>query len=574
MNDERPEPLDGRVLVLAPTARDAAMTRDLLNAAGLGYFLCNILADVCREATLGAGAAIVTAEAILGDTAECLSGWLHTQPPWSDFPLIVLTPPGSDSPRLLKALEAIGHMTLIKRPVQVSTLVSTVRSALRDRLRQYAVRDLLEERRRDAEALREERERFHTIFEGSMDAIVTTNDEGRYVEVNPSACELFGLSRAQLLEHRISDFAEPDFPFDAAWQSFLEQGQTTGEFRIVRPDGTVKETEFAATAHILPGRHLSIIRDVTERKQASEVLRQSEERHRFLAEVTTALVGSLHYQSILRQVADLSVPTLGDFCFFDVLTADDRLERVGWKHIDPGKKVLSERVRAHVPPRDAVNHPIIRTLRTGEPEFIPEVTESWLRSAATSAEHLDLLRELDIHSVITVPMLVGERRHGTLMFCYSLSRRQHTSEDLRLAQEIAHRAALTVENAKLFNQLRDSDRKKDEFLAVLAHELRNPLAPLTNALQIMRLTAMPGHAAQVRDMMQRQVQQMTRLVDDLLDVSRISSGKIALRKERLDVSEVMLAALETSRPLIDAANHKLTVTPSPVPLYLEFAHQQ
>src|SRR4051812_25903589 len=122
MNDARPEQFEERVLVLAPTARDAATSRDILEAAGIGSFICDTIEDVCREAGREVGAAVVTAEAVLGDTAGLLSGWLAAQPPWSDFPLIVLTPPGPESPKLLRALEAVGPMTLMKRPVQVSTL--------------------------------------------------------------------------------------------------------------------------------------------------------------------------------------------------------------------------------------------------------------------------------------------------------------------------------------------------------------------------------------------------------------------------------------------------------------------
>src|SRR6185295_11654862 len=108
------------------------------------------------------------------------------------------------------------------------------------------------------------------------------------------------------------------------------------------------------------------------------------------------------------------------------------------------------------------------------------------------------------------------------------------------------------------------------FLATLAHELRNPLAPITNALEIMRITdSKDEDLAPLRDMMDRQVQQMVRLVDDLLDVARISSGKIMLRKARLEMAEVFESALETSRPLIEAAGHTLTVTPADEQLVVE-----
>ncbi len=118
--------------------------------------------------------------------------------------------------------------------------------------------------------------------------------------------------------------------------------------------------------------------------------------------------------------------------------------------------------------------------------------------------------------------------------------------------------------------LRAADRRKDEFLATLAHELRNPLAPMHAALQVMRLADHDRTAvAQAREMMERQVRHMVRLVDDLLDVSRITRGKIDLRKQRVDLAAVVRTAVETSRPLIEAANHELTVTAPPHPIFVD-----
>src|ERR1700752_3536815 len=107
MADGAPD-LGDRVLVLAPTARDGIASRDLLTDAGIRSHLCATIADVCREAALGAGAALLTAEAVVGDAGGQLAGLLEAQPRWSDLPVIVLPPPGPDSPRLLKALEAVG----------------------------------------------------------------------------------------------------------------------------------------------------------------------------------------------------------------------------------------------------------------------------------------------------------------------------------------------------------------------------------------------------------------------------------------------------------------------------------
>ena len=131
-------------------------------------------------------------------------------------------------------------------------------------------------------------------------------------------------------------------------------------------------------------------------------------------------------------------------------------------------------------------------------------------------------------------------------------------------------ASVAIENARLVDSLREADRRKDEFLATLAHELRNPLTPIRIGLEIMQLTGISGAAAeQARAMMERQLTQMVRLVDDLLDVSRITRGKIELRKERIELAAVVASAVETSRPLIEASGHELTVTLPPDAIQLD-----
>jgi PAS domain S-box-containing protein len=142
------------------------------------------------------------------------------------------------------------------------------------------------EERKQIEAKLQQREyEWQALFDHALDAIAIADNEGRYVNVNPAACNLFGLSKEELLGSTIGDFAERGFDFTQAWQQFCEQGQMSGEFRLHRPDGTVRETEFAAVANYIPHRYLSVLRDVSdrqaalrERKQAEEGLRESEQR--------------------------------------------------------------------------------------------------------------------------------------------------------------------------------------------------------------------------------------------------------------------------------------------------------
>ena len=133
--------------------------------------------------------------------------------------------------------------------------------------------------------------------------------------------------------------------------------------------------------------------------------------------------------------------------------------------------------------------------------------------------------------------------------------------------QLAQMASVAIENARLVESLRETDRRKDEFLATLAHELRNPLAPIRSAVQFMNLISEPSpQFQQVQGLIERQVTHMVRLVDDLMDMSRITQGKIELRRERLDVAAVVQTAVETSRPIVDAGKHSLNVTLAPQPV--------
>ncbi len=252
---------------------------------------------------------------------------------------------------------------------------------------------------------------------------------------------------------------------------------------------------------------VSVNSDITDQKR-------SELMNRFLADISEALVGSLHYQSILRRMAEITVPFLADFCFFDVITTDNRLDRVGWKHVDPAKEGLSAKVRQFAPSLDSETHPVAIVIRTGRPVFVPEANETWFRIAAGSVEHLEYMQSLELTSIIIVPLIVGGQTLGALTFCYSDSKRRYSLDELRLAEEVARRTALMVENARLYSQLREADRLKDEFLAMLAHELRNPLAPIRNSLHIMKQPAInPEMISRVRDMAERQVQHMALLLE-------------------------------------------------------------
>ena len=159
-----------------------------------------------------------------------------------------------------------------------------------------------------------------------------------------------------------------------------------------------------------------------------------------------------------------------------------------------------------------------------------------------------------------MPLIVSGESFGVLTFATAESGRKYSEADLAMAMDLANRASVAVENTRLYEALRDNDRRKDEFLATLAHELRNPLAPIRNSLQILKMPRVDEETAhRSLDMMERQLQHLVRLVDDLLDVSRVMRGKIELRKEKIELAAVIARAVETVQPLIDSHNHQLSV---------------
>ena len=289
--------------------------------------------------------------------------------------------------------------------------------------------------------------------------------------------------------------------------------------------------------------------------------RTRSEKQSFLRELT-AEFDPRDCESTLVHLANRAVPFLADFCFVDVFTPEETILRVGWAHYDPAKRGFFDQIDRFAPALNRQDDPVAKALRTGQPDFVPDVTDAWMQSAAMSPQHLEFMRDLELRSMIAVPLLAQARRLGALTFCYTASSGRHyTVRELHLAEELANRAAAFVENAELHRRLREADDRTDEFLAVVGHELRGPLATIRNALQIVRLKdpADPEYHS-ATEVLNHQIGHMTRLVDDLLDVSRVRFGKMKLQMARVDLRDVVERALETSRFLIDASQHDLIVS--------------
>jgi signal transduction histidine kinase/DNA-binding response OmpR family regulator len=293
---------------------------------------------------------------------------------------------------------------------------------------------------------------------------------------------------------------------------------------------------------------VALVREQAARAAAEEATRRSA----FLAEASKVLTKSLDYEATLRGVARLLVPELGDFAALTVV--DDRSG--SWDNLvvlkDPidGSRKKFRPSRPELDP--ALCETIHRVLASGMPEHVPEDggTGPWAEARVR-------------------PLEARGRIMGTLALAGGQAGPRPGTDDLALAEDLAGRAAIAIDNARLYRDIQEDDRRKNEFLAMLAHELRNPLAPIRNAVEILQhLGLKDGDLGWASDVISRQVEQMVRLVDDLLDISRITGGKVQLRKEPIDVASVVARAVETSRPLIEARGHRLDVDLPGEPLWV------
>jgi PAS domain S-box-containing protein len=290
---------------------------------------------------------------------------------------------------------------------------------------------------------------------------------------------------------------------------------------------------------------VALVSDVSdERKAASEreellrVEQVARERLATLAKASDVLAQSLDYERTLQSVTDLVLPLLGDFGFFDIREGDE-VRRIARAHQSPELEATLQGsgFDANACPDD------LCALATGSASLHPNIDLAWMRRAARSPEQLEHLQKLGFRSMISVPLTYQGEALGALTLFFAGSGRRHTSSDLTLAEELARRAAAAVINARLFKEARDAIGVRDDFLSMAGHELRTPLTALQ--LQILSITKMIGQAdgaekiATRAEKAGRNVLRLSSLVNELLDISRISAGRLRLERGQVDLAEAV-----------------------------------
>jgi PAS domain S-box-containing protein len=414
--------------------------------------------------------------------------------------------------------------------------------------RQRGFTELLAQRSQSDDALRTSEAKFSGILAIAADAIITIDESHRIIHFNHGAEEIFGYTAAEAIGQSLSMLLPERFRamHDAHVESFAEGAESArrmGHRREVagrRKDGS----EFPAEASIsklgLPtGERLltAVVRDVTERKRA-------EDADRFLTDAGRRLAQSLQYDTVMEAIADMAIPMLADACFMDVVE-DGSIRRFGHALESQRQRAMNRLAAEFTPTWDSPSM-VVDVLRRGRAELVEVIDDDWLSMNEEHAGAIALWRELGVRSLFVVPLAVGDRAFGALTLLDLGDRAERFAPDSRtLIKQFAQAGSLALENARLYASARRATSARDEVLAVVSHDLRNPISAIAMCARILR-EAPPTDAAE-HDRMLTAITEATvwmqRLIRDLLDVSAIEAGRLSVERRPAALAPIVATAV-------------------------------
>ena len=418
----------------------------------------------------------------------------------------------------------------------------------------------------------EARRWFVTTLRSIGDAVIATDAEGRVTFMNHVAQKLTGWTeedaQGRPLDEVFCIFSEKTgATVESPVTKVLREGAIVGLANHTllrsRSGDEIPIDDSGAPIRNESGRVFGVVlvfRDVTSDKR-------DRERSAFLAKAGEALAASIDYAATLATVARFAVPTLADWCTVDLLEPGAKTPRqVAVAHMDDSKVQFARALGERYPPDPEASTGVPQVLRTGKSELYTEIPQALLEGSARDAEHLRMIRELQLRSAMVVPLRIRDRTLGCITFVHAESRRRYTEDDLAFAEDFARRAAMAIENALALKETEEArarervlrgeaelaSRAKDEFLATVSHELRTPLNAIFGWTMILRGRNLPAEVDRALAVVERNARLQTKLIDDVLDISRVISGKLALNLGPTNIAEAVSAATETVSPAADA----------------------
>lgn len=434
-------------------------------------------------------------------------------------------------------------------------------------------------------AVRRDRERLAwrflaTTLQSIGDAVIATDTEGSVTFMNGVAERLTGFSESEARGRPLPEvfciFSEQTREIvESPVTKVLREGTVVGlaNHTLLR---TKQGAEIPIDDSGAPIRDESgviygvvlVFRDVTLEKRA-------ERRRAFLARAMETLASSLDYRTTLRRVAELAVPELADWCTIDILEPGAQVsQQLAVAHADPAKVAYAREIGQRYPSNRNAPNGAPQVIRSGKSELYRELPAELIERAARDPEHLRILRELKLESCMIVALRSEAGRSlGAMTFIYADSGRRYSEDDLSFAEDFARRAALAIENARAVSEVEAARAReqgmreraeqasltKDHFLATVSHELRTPLNVILGWAVVLRERELAPETQRALTVIERNARAQARLIEDVLDLSRINSGKLSLTLASVNVGEAVRAAALALRPAADGKGVALTV---------------
>ncbi|MEG4418993.1 PAS domain S-box protein [Microcoleus sp. LAD1_D5] len=412
--------------------------------------------------------------------------------------------------------------------------------------------------RRQAEA---SEQLYRVLAEAIPQIVWTATADGWFDYYNQRWFEYTGLTLEETQGWGWQLALHPDEVEDAveSWKTSVETGKTYEvEYRFKRAsDGAYRwHLGRALPVRDAEGKILKwfgTCTDIDDRQRSAQTAYFSAQA---LALLSSA---SLDYEKALQGLADLTVPGLGDWCCVHLLDADGSIRLQAVAHSDPSKVALVWQIDRRMPLDPQGRHGVAKVLRTGESKLYPEIPE-WVIEAVVPDRELQLVlrSQSQVLSAICVPLIARGRTLGAISLLCGESGRRCGEEDLVLLEDLARDAAVAIDNARLYREAAEANRIKDQFLGTLSHELRTPLNAILGWAQMLRQRQMsPEKTAVGLETIERNARLQTQMIEDLLDVSRIVSGKVCLKLFPVDLVRIVETAVKALSPDAEARGIEL-----------------
>jgi PAS domain S-box-containing protein len=425
------------------------------------------------------------------------------------------------------------------------------------------IRDITE-RKRSEEAIRFQAQLLDVVEQ----AVIATSVDGTITYWNRFAETLYGWTAADVLGRNILDVtpAERARADAATIMARLQTGESWSGERLVQrrdrsafPALVTESPIYGSDSHVIG--IVGISTDISERKHAEESLR-------LLAESSSVLVSSLDYEPTLLSVARMAIPFLADWCIIDLLEEDGSIRQTAVAHADLTKEPLIRELRQCYPPDPNEPHVIWQVLRSGQAVVSSHINEDQLAARAQNATHLKLLQALAIRAHMIVPLGARGRMLGVISLISSQPGR-YTAADLTLAEDLARRAALAIDNARLYHEAQDAIAMRDEFLSIASHELKTPLTTLLGHTQALQRRMARDQMLNERDqravnVIDQQARRLSKQIETLLDLSRIELGQFSMSWEAVDMTTLTGRIVAELEPTLE--RHTFDVTLPALPM--------